>query len=550
MRIDETAALAAKFAGVCAAFVAATAAADTLHVVADSYVQLNQAGSNKGSALEVSIRESNGERRGFARFDVSTLPAALTAAEIESATLRFWVKSVSAAGTLDLYLVRGAWVEQTLVPANAPPLDSVPLARVYVSQQDVRSFVSVDVTHAVRSWLGTNYGLALISSGARIDIDSKETSSTLADIEQASSAMDIEVALLGPEGPIGPQGPRGFTGATGAQGPRGLTGLTGPQGPQGAQGPRGFSGPQGVPGPAGPQGPQGQQGEQGPQGPPGEAAAAVAKVANVALSGGDFANPIEALQAVSVWCGAPSAANRCLVRIAPGVYDLGAVPAGFSGALRMEPFVDVEGSGQNATRLVSSGSPSLPGYPATVATAHDSELRNLTVENTGGTGFAFAITAQGTYGTGQISNVTAIATDAGGEVNAITHQNADTAVIKLRNVTAIASGGTAKGISINCGTADLDGAVISATGTYQSYGLQDANCQETVRGRPVRVRRPRQPVAFALFQHRRYSRCGAARPRALRGKHDVTDHRQPHRRVRSCGDLRCLCGRHGERDGR
>jgi hypothetical protein len=246
-----------------------------------------------------------------------------------------------------------------------------------------------------------------------------------------------------------------------------------------------LSGPQGVPGPVGSQGPQGPQGEQGPAGEP---AAAVAKVANVALSGGDFTSPIAALQAVSVWCGAPSSTNRCLVKIAPGVYDLGPVPPGFTGALRMEPFVDIEGSGQNATRIVASGSSQLPGYPATVATAHDTELRDLTVENTGGTGNAFAITAQGVYGTGQISNVTAIATDASGNAQAITHQNADTAVIKLRNVTAIATGGTAVGIDIDCSVADIDGAVISAAGSVQTYGLQDNSCTEAVRGRITNVK--------------------------------------------------------------
>ena len=66
--------------------------ANTLHLTDDTFINFGQTNGNKGDRLEVTVRDSANERRGFARFDLSTLPIATTAADIDSATLRLWVK--------------------------------------------------------------------------------------------------------------------------------------------------------------------------------------------------------------------------------------------------------------------------------------------------------------------------------------------------------------------------------------------------------------------------------------------------------------------------
>jgi len=168
----------------------------------------------------------------------------------------------------------------------------------------------------------------------------------------------------------GLEGPQGEAGATGPQGPAGPQGATGATGPKGATGATGSQGPQGVEGPVGPQGPE------GPQGP----AAAFAMVATVALSGGDYTSPLDAMANVNAgdfWCGIPSAANRCLVYIMPGVYDLA------GNALQLSPFVDVKGSGQNVTTLT--------GYNLQIETADNTAVRDLTVECVGGGCIAISI---------------------------------------------------------------------------------------------------------------------------------------------------------------
>ncbi len=240
--------------------------ADTLHLTDDTFTNPSST-IIKGDLLEVRVRDVASEKRGYAKFNISTLSSSTVAADVDSATLRFWVKDVIVGGTIELYLVNGAWDEQTLTASIAPPIGSAPFASVSVLSEDEGSFVSVDVTPAVTSWLSANNGLALVASGgARIDIDSKETEPAATELEQTSNAMEIEVALIGPEGPQGPQGVAGNDGAVGSQGIPGNDGAGGATGPQGLQGTQGIAGNDGADGAGGPPGPQGPEGPQGPQG--------------------------------------------------------------------------------------------------------------------------------------------------------------------------------------------------------------------------------------------------------------------------------------------
>ena len=72
----------------------------------------------------------------------------------------------------------------------------------------------------------------------------------------------------------------------------------------------------------------------------------------------------------------PSASNAYLVKVEPGIYDLEA------SSLFMRPFVDIEGSGEGITTITSA----LGSGSGTVVGANNSELRYLTVKNTGEAG--------------------------------------------------------------------------------------------------------------------------------------------------------------------
>ncbi len=98
---------------------------------------------------------------------------------------------------------------------------------------------------------------------------------------------------------------------------------------------------------------------------------------------------------------APSAADPWLIKIEPGVYDVGA-----PGALVMKPFVDIEGSGESVTKITASGSGT--NTAGTVQVVSNSELRRLTVENRGGAAYARALYVTAADASARISHVTVV----------------------------------------------------------------------------------------------------------------------------------------------
>lgn len=85
----------------------------------------------------------------------------------------------------------------------------------------------------------------------------------------------------------------------------------------------------------------------------------------VAPSGGDFTSPVDAMNAITD----ASASNPYLVKIMPGVYNIG------SNSVRMKPYVDIEGSGENVTIVSGSNFSVVNG-------GSNTEIRFLTVRST------------------------------------------------------------------------------------------------------------------------------------------------------------------------
>jgi hypothetical protein len=153
--------------------------------------------------------------------------------------------------------------------------------------------------------------------------------------------------------------------------------------------------------------------------------------ATVALERGNYNSPLAAMDDLASWCGTPSNANPCLLKIMPGVYNLGGVN------LVMQPFVDIEGSGENVTWITGQVSGDTSGV---LVGADNSELRNLTVENTGtGAGVSAAVYIDaGFLARPRISNVTVLAS--GGSSNFGVRNFSSTI---MDNISATAVGGNA-----------------------------------------------------------------------------------------------------------
>jgi hypothetical protein len=212
--------------------------------------------------------------------------------------------------------------------------------------------------------------------------------------------------------------------------------------------------------------------------PSGEAAK-LAGVTNVALSGGDYSNPVDAMRDLANWCGIPSSTNQCLVKIAPGTYDL------VTDILRMQEWVSIQGSGQEVTKLIRTGR-------FAISSANNVALMDLTVEIIGdadATGIfnqhtsprienvdVIASGANGSVGVyNQDSNTimnNVIASASGGGENNYGVRNISGSSTTMNNVTATASGGVYnKGVEIGDSSPTMTNVTASASGGTYNYGM-------------------------------------------------------------------------------
>ena len=167
----------------------------------------------------------------------------------------------------------------------------------------------------------------------------------------------------------------------------------------------------------------------------------------VAKSGGDYNTITAALNSIS----AASDINRYLVKVMPGVY---------TETVTMKQYVDIEGSGELATKITYTGNAGIYG---TLRGANNAELRFLTVESKGG-GANYAVAISNYATSPRLTHITASAS--GATDNLGVYRNASSPV--MTNVTASASGGT------NChGVYNVSGSPvmtnISASGTGGTF---------------------------------------------------------------------------------
>jgi len=179
-----------------------------------------------------------------------------------------------------------------------------------------------------------------------------------------------------------------------------------------------------------------------------------------------------------------SAAAPFLLKIEPGVYDIGA------SALTMKTFVDVEGSGQNATFVVASrGSASLGASSAAVAAAVSSELRQLSLTNTApGSLIGTAYFTNGA--SSRITNVTIGSTGATQTSIGVLANSTSTLTVSETTITATSTGGTSAAVGIQLSSSAkatvqnsrITGKGVSGTGTNTGVNLLTSTAGATIEG--------------------------------------------------------------------
>lgn len=256
-------ALASAIATVLAGPVTAWGDSVTLH--ADSYVTTGQPANVKhGGDPSLVITSGN---TAFLRFRLSdSLRSGLTSLDIDKATLKLYMPTITTGGNLTLRRITQDWAEKT-IPAGgvSPALDTRTSQSIPISTDFAGRWVQFDVSEIFKTWLPlpspSNFGFALtVENGSLLDavIDSKENTTT-------SHPAVLEVVLKS-DGATGPTGPTGATGATGDAGPTGATGADGATGATGDIGPIGLPGADGATGAKGDIGPTGPTGATGPTG--------------------------------------------------------------------------------------------------------------------------------------------------------------------------------------------------------------------------------------------------------------------------------------------
>jgi hypothetical protein len=151
-----------------------------------------------------------------------------------------------------------------------------------------------------------------------------------------------------------------------------------------------------------------------------------------------------------------SAAKPYLLKLEAGVYDLR------DRSLAMKPYVDIEGSGEGVT-LVRSTVEST----GTIAGAANAELRSLTVENTAAT---VAIALRNNASGFRAAHVTAKAATPGGATGIAQDSTGD---VRLRSVTALATGESATGVSSRGGL--MTDVTARATANNIAYAVFNAS---------------------------------------------------------------------------
>ena len=188
--------------------------------------------------------------------------------------------------------------------------------------------------------------------------------------------------------------------------------------------------------------------------------ASYAKVAFVDKGGGYYPDPITAMNDLASWCGTPSATNPCLLKTMPGVYDIG------TNSLQMQAYVDIEGSGENVTKIRGNVAGITSGLVKGVSNA---ELRDITVENSGAGVTKVAIF--NLSASPKMMNVTAIAS--GGTNNyAVINDTSSSPV--MTNFTATGSGGTNANYGIYNDTTSsptIKNSVITGSGGTSTTGI-------------------------------------------------------------------------------
>src|SRR5271157_5240158 len=149
---------------------------------ADAYTNSALPTTNYGAATLLYVENASATETAYIQFNLSSIPAGYTGADITKATLKLYVNAVTTAGSFNVDYVNGTWAEKTITANLAPALGTTIAASVPLTTASKNQYILIDVTAAVQAWLNgsqANDGIALVgNSPLNANFDSKESTST------------------------------------------------------------------------------------------------------------------------------------------------------------------------------------------------------------------------------------------------------------------------------------------------------------------------------------------------------------------------------------
>jgi hypothetical protein len=192
----------------------------------------------------------------------------------------------------------------------------------------------------------------------------------------------------------------------------------------------------------------------------------------VVVSGGADAptNGVNLLDALTrIAAQAPTASNAFLVKLEPGVFDVGSTP------VQLIPFVRIEGSGEGISRITGTGQAAATS--GVIVAANNAQLSELTVQSRAGNSYSTGVYVNGTVNTFGISHVAVQVMD--GSVSGTGISNGGSTSIENITVTVsnTTSAGKAFGISNSANAAQIrNGSIqVQTAGTGQANGIFNNN---------------------------------------------------------------------------
>jgi hypothetical protein len=158
-----------------------------------------------------------------------------------------------------------------------------------------------------------------------------------------------------------------------------------------------------------------------------------------------------------------SSDNRYLLKLEPGVYDIG------NNSLVMKEFVDIEGSGETNTIITSAGFNT--DTEATVISADLAELRDLTIQCNGGGTDNYATALWSNEGQRILIHVTLWSSDGITATYGMHNNNKVQATLESVSIQASSASGPAFGAYNENSRIDLRNSTLTILGTYDGTGI-------------------------------------------------------------------------------